>query len=85
MATFLILFGIGHVAQDLREWIKAAGYTPIVRGGGRLDYQPSHGTVFIYGTSHGFGKADHGLTSSILSKWNATLSISLDDSSAYFS
>jgi Janus/Ocnus family (Ocnus) len=72
------------VAQDLREWIQAAGYNPVVQGGGRIDYQPTHAKVFIYGTSNGFGKADHGFTSAILATWNSTLSISLDESSGYF-
>jgi Janus/Ocnus family (Ocnus) len=71
------------VAQDLKEWIKAAGYTPVVKGGGHIEYLPSQATASIYGTSYGFGKADHRFASSILSSWNPLLRISLDDPLGY--
>jgi hypothetical protein len=39
----------GNVAQDLCEWIKAAGYSPQVTGGGRIDYDPLTKTCIVYG------------------------------------
>ena len=56
-----------NVAQDLVEWIDAAGYDDIVvTGGGRIDYDigssdgcKGTGKAHVYGFSYGFGKGDH--------------------------
>jgi hypothetical protein len=48
-----------NVAQDLREWIVAAGYKVFVTGGGRIDYRPELKKAVVYGFSYGFGKGDH--------------------------
>jgi hypothetical protein len=56
----------GNVAQELREWIQAAGYDVNVTGGGRIDYAPDKGQCTVYGSSNGFGKADHSLAASII-------------------
>lgn len=49
----------GNVAQDLREWIEAAGFEVTVTGGGRIDYHPSINRCVVYGFSYGFGKGNH--------------------------
>lgn len=58
----------GHVAQDLREWIQAAGYGVEVTGGGRIDYRDDR--VIVFGQSNAFGKADHSLAAQIISRWS---------------
>ena len=60
----------GNVAQDLREWIEAAGYTPEVTGGGRIDYRPDDKEAVVYGFSYGFGKADHAKAAAIIAEWS---------------
>jgi hypothetical protein len=66
----------GNVAQDLREWVAAAGYNVVVTGGGRIDYrvmepgEKTAGTALIYGFSYGFGKGDHEKAASIISEWS---------------
>jgi len=60
----------GNVAQELRAWIAAAGYTPVVTGGGRIDYRPAAGTALVYGVSHGFGKGDHAQVAALISRWS---------------
>lgn len=74
----------GHVAQELRAWIKAAGYSASVEGGGFVDYDPGAATVYVYGISNGFGKADHLISAMVLSSWNSSLKVSTDDSSGFF-
>eukprot|EP00977_Amphora_coffeiformis_P014404 scaffold4017_cov180-Amphora_coffeaeformis.AAC.4 len=56
----------GNVAQDLREWIEAAGYDVKITGGGRIDYSPDEGRCVVYGFSYGFGKGDHELAAQII-------------------
>jgi Janus/Ocnus family (Ocnus) len=65
------------VAQDLREWVSAAGYDVVVTGGGRIDYRVTEpgektaaGTALVYGFSYGFGKGDHEKAASIISEWS---------------
>lgn len=60
--TRLTLLFTGHVAQELRAWIAAAGYKAKVTGGGWIDHDPKRRTVSIFGTSHAFGRADHAAT-----------------------
>jgi Janus/Ocnus family (Ocnus) len=71
---------LGHVAQDLREWISAAGYDVTVTGGGRIDYNHSvqqtdgsaaeMGRAKVYGFSYGFGKGDHEKAATVISNWS---------------
>jgi Janus/Ocnus family (Ocnus) len=49
----------GNVAQDLREWIEAAGYEARVTGGGRIYYRPDENCATVYGFSYAFGRGDH--------------------------
>jgi hypothetical protein len=56
----------GHVAQDLREWIEAAGYEAEVTGGGRIDYAPDEERCVVYGFSYGFGKGNHNQAARII-------------------
>lgn len=75
----------GNVAQDLREWIEAIGYNATVTGGGRIDYCPTENTAFIYGSSNGFGKANHELASEIISLWgNGTIHTTYDDTDGLY-
>ena len=56
----------GNVAKDAREWIEAAGYDVNVTGGGRIDYSPEQRSCLVYGSSNGFGRADHDLAARII-------------------
>lgn len=63
----------GNVAQDLREWIEAAGYQVDITGGGRIDYNPSTGggntmnpRCIVYGFSYAFGKGNHEQTAALI-------------------
>ena len=56
----------GNVAQDLREWIQAAGFNVEVVGGGRIDYRPDQKQAVVYGFSYAFGKADHARAASLI-------------------
>jgi 23S rRNA-/tRNA-specific pseudouridylate synthase len=60
----------GNVAQDLREWIEAAGYKAEVTGGGRIDYRPDEKHAVVYGFSYGFGKGDHAKAASLIREWS---------------
>lgn len=59
----------GNVAQDLREWIEAAGYDVVVKGGGRIDFAPEQGRCVVYGFSYGFGKGDHEKAARIIQEY----------------
>lgn len=58
----------GNVAQDLREWIEAAGYEVTVTGGGRIWYDPDNERAVVYGFSYGFGRGDHEKAASLIKK-----------------
>ena len=58
----------GNVAQDLREWIEAAGFEVQVTGGGRIDYAPDENRCVVYGFSYGFGKGNHDFAASLIQK-----------------
>ena len=58
----------GNVAQDLREWIEAAGYDVETTGGGRIDYDPELQRAIVYGFSYGFGKGDHEKAADLINK-----------------
>jgi hypothetical protein len=75
----------GNVAQDLREWIQAAGYNVKVTGGGRIDYDPEQGTAVVYGFSYGFGKGDHAQAAALIQEWyKGQISASFDDSDGLY-
>jgi len=60
----------GNVAQDLREWIEAAGYSAKVTGGGRIDFDPQTNRAIVYGFSYGFGRGDHERAASMIRNWS---------------
>jgi Janus/Ocnus family (Ocnus) len=79
----------GNVAQDLREWIEAAGYDVVVTGGGRIDYRPAtvdgRGRAVVYGFSYGFGKGDHAKAAAIIAEWsNGSIDASYDHSEGLY-
>jgi 23S rRNA-/tRNA-specific pseudouridylate synthase len=79
----------GNVAQDLREWIQAAGYDADVTGGGRIDLRKNPETgrdmAIIYGTSHGFGKGDHAKVAALISDWSdGQMDVSYDNSEGLY-
>jgi Janus/Ocnus family (Ocnus) len=80
-------FSTGNVAQDLREWVTAAGYNVVVTGGGRIDFRVTDpgekpaGTALVYGFSYGFGKGDHEKVASIISEWSDRRIIAIVDNS----
>jgi hypothetical protein len=59
----------GNVAQDVREWIQAAGYDVVVTGGGRIDYRKEEGRAIVYGFSYGFGRGDHDKACKIINEF----------------
>jgi hypothetical protein len=60
----------GNVAQDLLEWIEAAGYDATVTGGGRIDYRRADSLAVVYGFSYGFGMGDHKRAASLIEEWS---------------
>jgi hypothetical protein len=60
----------GNVAQELREWIEAAGWEVTVTGGGRIDYRPAEKQAVVYGFSYGFGKGDHARAANLIQEWS---------------
>jgi len=71
----------GNVAQDLREWIEAAGYEVKVTGGGRIDYRPDEARAVVYGFSYGFGRGDHARAAAVIREWSkGGIAASFDDS-----
>jgi 23S rRNA-/tRNA-specific pseudouridylate synthase len=59
-----------NVAEDLIEWIQAAGYNNvIVTGGGRIDYLEGR-EARVYGFSYGFGRGDHQMVVSLIDEWS---------------
>jgi Janus/Ocnus family (Ocnus) len=79
-----LIIHTGNVAQDLREWIEAAGYEVTVTGGGRIDYRilsDGQRQATIYGFSYGFGRGDHGKAAAIIKEWSqGGIATSVDDS-----
>ena len=71
-----------NVAKDLIDWIHAAGYTDTeITGGGRIDYDSSQQTAFVYGFSYGFGKGNHRLAAAVIRKaFDGDIQASHDDS-----
>jgi len=69
----------GNVAQDLREWIEAAGYKVTVTGGGRIDYTEDHQLVAIYGFSYAFGKGDHERAAALVRSHDSSLRVNVDN------
>ena len=58
-----------NVAQDLLEWINAAGYDNNeiqVTGGGRIDYNPETQRAHVYGFAYGYGKGNHAKVASLI-------------------
>lgn len=80
----MVQFLLGNVAQDLREWIEAAGYEVKVVGGGRINYRISSDgqqQATIYGFSYGFGRGDHRKASEIIQQWSqGNVVTSIDES-----
>lgn len=75
----------GNVAQDLREWIEAAGYDVVVTGGGRIDFCPSENRCLAYGFSYGFGKGNHRLAAQIIQEeTNGEISATFDNNEGLY-
>jgi 23S rRNA-/tRNA-specific pseudouridylate synthase len=75
----------GNVAQDLREWITAAGWKVTVTGGGRIDYRPDEKQAVVYGFSYGFGKGDHVRAANMIKEWSdGSIEATHDDSSGLY-
>jgi 23S rRNA-/tRNA-specific pseudouridylate synthase len=72
----------GNVAQDLREWISAAGYTAEVTGGGRIDYDGSK--ALVYGFSYGFGKGDHAKAVELIRKFQPEIDATFDNTDGLY-
>ncbi|GKZ00495.1 hypothetical protein MPSEU_001002000 [Mayamaea pseudoterrestris] len=68
-----------NVAQDLGEWITAAGYDADVTGGGRIDYQPDSNKAVVYGFSYGYGKGDHMKAAKLVSECGIDASYDYSD------
>ena len=81
-----MLDSAGHVAQDLREWIQAAGYDNVeVTGGGRIDYRKAENRAVVYGYSNAFGKADHAKAAALITEWSGgTIEASHDHSEGLY-
>jgi 23S rRNA-/tRNA-specific pseudouridylate synthase len=63
-----------NVAQDVIEWIEAAGFSNVqVTGGGRIDYDPDKKGAHVYGFSYGFGKGDHAQAAELIESFSSQL------------
>jgi 23S rRNA-/tRNA-specific pseudouridylate synthase len=72
-----------NVAEDLVEWLHAAGFDKVtVTGGGRIDFNPSSNRAHVYGFSFGFGKGDHQRAAALISE--AGYSGTYDNSNALY-
>lgn len=84
LSLIRVEFLTGNVAQDLREWIEAAGYEVRVVGGGRINYRISSDGqrhAAIYGFSNGFGRGDHKKAAEIIQRWSqGNVATSIDES-----
>ena len=75
----------GNVAQDLREWIEAAGYEAEVTGGGRIDYRRDEQKAIVYGFSYGFGRGDHAKVATLIEKWSkGAISATVDNTEGLY-
>jgi 23S rRNA-/tRNA-specific pseudouridylate synthase len=75
----------GNVAQDLREWIEAAGWQVTVTGGGRIDYRPTDKEAVVYGFSYGFGKGDHARAAVLIQEWSqGSIQVTHDNSDGLY-
>lgn len=72
----------GNVAQDLREWITAAGYTVEVTGGGRIDFDGS--SALVYGFSYGFGKGDHAKAVALIREFQPNIVATFDNAEGLY-
>ncbi|GAX16692.1 hypothetical protein FisN_21Hh133 [Fistulifera solaris] len=72
----------GNVAQDLREWIAAAGYTAEVTGGGRIDYNGAK--ALVYGFSYGFGKGDHAKAAELIQTFQPDIDATFDNTDGLY-
>jgi len=50
------------VYDECHKQIETLGFTTEAIGGGRIRHTPADKTIFIYGYSIGFGRADHTIT-----------------------
>ena len=74
-----------NVAEELVEWIEAAGYQAKVTGGGRIDYNEELGRASVYGFSYGFGKGDHARAASLITNESAgAIVASFNDSDSLY-
>ena len=74
-----------NVAQDLLEWLQAAGYETAVTGGGRIKYNADTQEACVFGFSYGFGKGDHEKAASVISEWsNGSIKATYDNSDGLY-
>lgn len=74
-----------NVAQDLVEWLQAAGYDTMVTGGGRIEYNAETQEACVFGFSYGFGKGDHEKAASIITEWsNGSIQATYDNSGSLY-
>ncbi|KAL7578814.1 hypothetical protein ACA910_016035 [Epithemia clementina (nom. ined.)] len=73
----------GNVAQDLREWIEAAGYDVDITGGGRIDYSVDQNKCIVYGFSYAFGKGDHEFAANLI-RQHTGIEATFDNSDALY-
>jgi hypothetical protein len=74
-----------NVAEELVEWLEAAGYDAIVTGGGRINYNSETKHAIVYGFSYGFGKGDHAKASSSIENWsNGSITSTYDISDSLY-
>lgn len=66
------------IFAEVEPKVKEAGFTCEVLGGGKLLHHPSEKQLRVFGTSTGYGQADHNVSAQVLKKHYKDYNVSVD-------